>query len=56
MKVAKDALGEVGSRYRATRAKEAIDGLIDGHLIKRDEGGLFSLTLSPPDHPPPAPP
>lgn len=53
--VAKKALADIGSQHRATRAKEAIDGLIDAKIIKLDEGGIFSLTLFPPDHPPPAP-
>lgn len=53
--VAKKALTDIGSQHRATRAKEAIDGLIDAKIIKLDEGGIFSLTLFPPDHPPPAP-
>jgi hypothetical protein len=41
--VAKDALGGVTSRHRATRAKDAIDSLIDGGFIK-NEGGIFHLT------------
>lgn len=53
--VAKRALTGTGSQHRATRAKEAIDGLIDSKVIKLDEGGVFSLTLFSPDHPPPAP-
>lgn len=53
--VAKKALNDIGSQHRATRAKEAIDGLIDAKIIKLDEGGVFSLTLFPPDPPPPAP-
>jgi hypothetical protein len=51
--VAKDALIGVATRHRATRAKDAIDGLIDGGFIK-NEGGIFHLTFSP-DHRPPPP-
>lgn len=53
--VAKKALTGIGSQHRATRAKEAIDGLIDAKIINLDEGGGFLLTLFPPDPPPPAP-
>lgn len=41
--VAKDALAGVSTRHRATRAKAAIDGLIDGSFIEA-EGGIFHLT------------
>ena len=54
--LAKVALSDVGGRYRATRAKEALEGLIGGGIIKKDEGGIFHLTQIPPDHLPPAPP
>ncbi|MFD1195711.1 AAA family ATPase [Seohaeicola saemankumensis] len=52
--IAKEALNSVQSQHRATRAKSAIEGLIDGGYINVDEGDIFHLTL-PPDHPPPAP-
>lgn len=54
--VAKGALRDVGSKYRATRAKDALDGLIAAGLIKKNEGGVFFLTENSPDHLPPAPP
>lgn len=54
--LAKVALSDVGGRYRATRAKDALEGLIGGGIIKKDEGGIFHLTQIPPDHLPPAPP
>jgi KaiC/GvpD/RAD55 family RecA-like ATPase len=53
---AKTALSEVPSRHRATRAKAAIQGLIDGGLITKDELGGVHLSSISPDHPPPAPP
>lgn len=43
VQVAKDALAGVATRHRATRAKAAIDGLIDGGFIEA-EGGIFHLT------------
>lgn len=52
--LAKEALSDVSSRHRATRVKAAIDGLIDGGLIK-NEGGHFFLTLPSPDHLTPSP-
>jgi hypothetical protein len=52
----KAALSDVAGRYRATRVKDAVKGLIDGGIIKKDEGGIFHLTQIPPDHLPPAPP
>lgn len=52
----KAALSNVAGRYRATRVKDALNGLIDGGIIKKDEGGIFHLTQIPPDHLPPAPP
>jgi hypothetical protein len=54
--LAKAALSDVGGRHRATRAKDAIEGLIGGDIIKKNEGGIFHLTQSSPDHLPPAPP
>lgn len=53
--VAKGALHDIPSRHRATRAKDAIDGLIAGGTIKKSEGGVFSLTLPAPDHLSPSP-
>lgn len=53
--IAKTALSGVSSSHRATRAKDAIEGLIGGGIIQKSEGGVFLLTQASPDHPPPAP-
>ena len=53
--VAKVALADTHSRHRATRAKTAVDGLIGGGLLKKNEGGMFTLTPVTPDHLPPSP-
>ena len=52
--LAKEALHDVPSRYRATRARDAVKALIDGGHFQKGEGGVF-LVSAPPDHPPPAP-
>ena len=54
--LAKAALSDVSSKHRASRAQDALRGLIDGGIIKKDEGGIFTLIQKSPDHPPPAPP
>lgn len=55
LEVGKTALGEINSRHRATRVKAAIDGLIDGGLLIKDDLGGFHLSSFSPDHPPHAP-
>lgn len=52
---AKAALVATPSRHRATRAKAAVSGLIEGGLLRRDEVGIFHLTHPSPDHPSPPP-
>jgi hypothetical protein len=52
----KAALSDVSSKHRASRARDALKGLIDGGIIKKNEGGIFILNQKSPDHPPPAPP
>lgn len=51
LEVAKAALPNVASQYRASRARTAVNGLIEGGVLKRDEGGHFhphlSITQSP---------
>ncbi len=42
--VAKAALSDVGSRYRAARARSALDGLLAAGFISVDEGGRYTLT------------
>lgn len=44
--VAKAALHGVTSQYRASRAKTAVNGLLEGGVLKKDEGGRFHLQLS----------
>jgi hypothetical protein len=51
--LAKTALTDVSSRHRASRAKDAITGLIEGGYLRLGEGGV--LHLNPPGSSPPGP-
>jgi len=53
LKMAKTALGEVASKHRAARAKDAISSLVDGGYLHLNEG-VYSLKIAP-DHRPSAP-
>lgn len=53
--LAKAALSDVSSKHRASRAQDALRGLIDGGIIKKDEGGIFTLIQKSPDPPRPLP-
>jgi len=54
LNTAKTALGDVASKHRAARAKDAISSLIDGGHLQLDDG-VYSLKFAP-DHRPSAPP
>ena len=53
LKTAKSALGDVASKHRAARAKDAISSLVDGGYLELNEG-VYSLKIAP-DHRPSAP-
>ena len=52
LKMAKTALGDVASKHRAARAKNAISSLVDGGFLQLNEGVYSLCTGSPPLRPP----
>ena len=52
LKTAKSALGDVASKHRAARAKNAISSLVDGGFLQLNEGVYSLCTGSPPLRPP----
>jgi hypothetical protein len=58
VEIAKTALADVPSRHRATRAKDAVEALMDGGLLVLDDGGITPLNPPSPTtgSPPPSPP
>ena len=54
LKTAKSALGDVATKHRAARAKDAISSLVEGGFLQLNEG-VYSLKIAP-DHRPSAPP
>ncbi|MDB2372546.1 AAA family ATPase [Amylibacter sp.] len=53
LKMAKTALGDVASKHRAARAKDAISSLVDGGYLQLNDE-VYSLKIAP-DHRPSAP-
>jgi hypothetical protein len=51
LEVAKTALSGVSSQHRASRARTAVNGLVDGGALKKDEGGYFHLHPSSTESP-----
>lgn len=53
--VAKTALSGIGSQHRASRARTAVNGLVDRAFSRKMRGGILTFTSAAPNHPSPHP-